>query len=463
MRSVPLRAPPMYRPPPLVAAPPPDPKGPTVTSLLTDTAARRPDVDRRVIIGGVDTHLDTHVAAALDARGVELGTRSFPADPSGYRSLLAWLRSLGPVERIGVEGTGAYGVGLARYLARQGVAVVEVDRPNRQQRRKVGKSDPLDALAAARAALSGAASGQAKGRDGAVEAIRVLRVARRSAAHDRVRAISQLRAVVATSPDQLRESLRHLPRARLVSTCGALRPGAEIDVLSATKHALRELARRVQRLEEELVRLDDVLEPLVVAAAPALVALHALGPETVGALLVAAGDNPGRIRTEAAFAQLCGVAPLPASSGRVVRHRLNRGGDRSANSALWRIVLIRMRTDERTRAYVARRTTEGLSKLEIMRCLKRFVAREVFAHLPSTLERRATTELLGEPLVAQELGTPGVLGAGAKEAGQVVLGRERTVPAQREELSALAGRVLGQAEGAHNGDVAGTDQVAIEA
>jgi transposase len=316
-------------------------------------------------------------------------------------------------------------VGLARFLALGGVTVVEVDRPNRQARRKVGKSDPLDAVAAARAALSGAASGEAKGRDGDVEAIRVLRVARQGAAKDRVRAINQLRAVVATAPDALREPLRGLTRRRLVTTCAALRPGAELDVVSATKHALRELARRVQHLDEELGRLDGLLEPLVTKVAPELMALHAVGPETAGALLVTAGDNAGRLRHEAAFARLCGSAPIPASSGRVVRHRLHRGGDRSANAALWRIVLIRMGTDERTKAYVARRTAEGLSKPEIMRCLKRYVAREIFRHLPATLERRRR-QLPGEPLVAGA-DLVGQLVPGAEEGADVVLGSEVAV------------------------------------
>lgn len=338
--------------------------------------------DTRRITGGVDTHLDIHVAAALDHLGTELGTKSFPTTPAGYRQLLAWLRRFGPVDRIGVEGTGSFGVGLTRYLASENVEVVEVNRPNRQERRRVGKSDPIDAVAAARAALSGSAAGQAKGRDGNIECIRVLRVARRGARLDRVRAINQLRDVIATAPDQLREQLRSLPRARLIATCANLRPGPDLDVLAATKHALRELARRIQYAAEELARLDALLEPLVAETAPDLVALHGVGTDTAGALLVAAGDNPHRLRNERAFAQLCGTAPIPASSGRVVRYRLNRGGDRQANSALWRIVLIRMQSHPETRDYVARRTAEGLSKLEIMRCLKRYVTREIFRNLP---------------------------------------------------------------------------------
>jgi len=337
------------------------------------------DLDEQLeVTGGVDTHLDCHVAAVLDHRGVELATKAFPTDRAGHQALLAWMTSFGTVAVIGVEGTGSYGAGLARFLAAEGVALVEVNRSNRQLRRRHGKSDPLDAVAAARAAQSGTATGHAKGRDGTVEAIRVLRVARRSARTDRVRAINQLKGLVATAPDELREPLRRLGRRQLVATCKAFRPGEDLSPVAATKYALRLLAQRVTRLETELEDLDEQLQALVEAAASALLAEHAVGTDTAGALLVAAGDNPKRLRSEAAFAQLCGVAPLPASSGRVVRHRLNRGGDRQANAALWRIVLIRLRTHQPTREYVQRRTAEGLSKAEIMRCLKRYVARELF-------------------------------------------------------------------------------------
>lgn len=320
--------------------------------------------------------------AALNERGAELGIESFPTSPAGYQALLAWLRSFGPVQRVGVEGTGAYGAGLARHLVAEGVLVIEVDRPNRQSRRRNGKSDPLDALSAARAAHSGAASSEAKDRSGAVEGIRALRVARRSAQADRVRAINQLRGLVTTAPDQLRQDLRSLSRAQLVTTCASFRPGPELDVVAATKHALREIGRRVEHLQGELERLDSLLGPLVATTAPELVALHAVGTDTAGALLVAVGDRSERLASKASFARLCGAAPIPASSGKTVRHRLNRGGDRQANSALWRIVLIRMRTEERTRAYISRRSTEGLTKREIMRCLKTYVAREVYGALP---------------------------------------------------------------------------------
>jgi transposase len=329
------------------------------------------------VIGGVDTHKHVHVAAALNGIGQVLGVESFPANPAGYRQLLDWLTSHGQVIRVGVEGTGTYGAGLTRLLLGDGVEVVEIDRPNRQRRRREGKSDPIDAVAAARAALAGDGA-TPKNRSGSVEAIRALRVVRRGARADRTRAINQLRCLIDTAPDELREPLRHLPIRQLIDTCSRLRPAGPVDAVIGTKIALRELAGRIRSLEAEITRLDAELEPLVAATSPELVALFAVGTDTAGALLVAVGDNPDRLRNEAAFARLCGVAPLEASTGLYARHRLNRSGDRQANSALWRITLIRMRHDEATKAYVERRLAEGKSKPEIMRCLKRYIAREVF-------------------------------------------------------------------------------------
>ena len=330
------------------------------------------------VTGGVDTHLDTNMAAALDGIGGQLGIKEFPTTIAGYRALHRWLGSFGTIVRVGVEGTGSYGAGLARYLATQGVQVIEVDRPNRQNRRRRGKSDPVDALSAARAALSGEACGAAKARNGAVEAIRVLRVARSSARHDRTVALNQMRSLVSTAPEELREQLRDLSGLRLIEQAAALRPDASMDVVSATKTALRELGRRARYLGEQMDRLSALLGPLVAATAPALVARYGVGTDTAGALLVAAGDNPERLHNEASFAHLCGASPIEASSGKVTRHRLNRSGDRRANHALWRIVMVRMVSDPDTRAYVERRTKEGKSKREIMRCLKRYVARELY-------------------------------------------------------------------------------------
>jgi transposase len=338
------------------------------------------------ITGGVDTHLDVHVAAALTDVGGVLGTASFPTTAVGYRQLLEWLSSFGEVVLVGVEGTGSYGAGLSRFLYARGVTVVEVDRPNRQKRRLAGKSDPIDAISAARAALGGTANGAAKTRDGNVEAIRVLRVAKISARKARTQAVNQIHSLVCTAPDELRDKLRDLPTGQLVQTCANLRPGDGRDVTAVTKLTLRALARRVQALQDEIDQLEAASRPLVIETAPALLAHNGVGPDTAAALLVAAGDNPGRLRTEATFARLCGAAPIPATSGKTQnRHRLHRGGDRQANSALWRIALTRMSNDPDTRAYVERRTKEGLSKREVMRCLKRYIARELFPDLPGEM------------------------------------------------------------------------------
>ena len=331
---------------------------------------------------GVDTHRDLHVAAALDRHGQHLGTRTFPTTPAGFEALTVWVGGFGTLDRVGIEGTGSYGAGLARWLRARGVAVVEVERPHRrdrQGRRRRGKSDRTDAQAAARAVQAGTALGQPKAGDGRVEMIRALRVARRSALKARTQAANQLHALVLTAPDPLRGRLRRLSLARLVPVAAAFRPGAAVaSPLAATKLALRSLAVRYRQLTAEVATLDAQLDRLVGEAAPALLAVKGLGPDTAGALLVAAGDNPERLRSEAAFARLCGVAPLPASSGTITRHRLSRGGDRDANRALYLLVLGRMSWDPRTRAYVARRTAEGLSKPEIIRCLKRYLARELF-------------------------------------------------------------------------------------
>ena len=336
----------------------------------------------RCITGGVDTHLDVHVAAALDERGALLGVESFATTESGYKKLLAWLAGFGPVELVGVEGTGSYGAGLTRHLQSERIRVVEVDRPNRQRRRRKGKSDPQDAISAARAALAGDACGEAKTRDGNVESMRVLRVARSSARKGRTQALNQMRNLVSTAPEPIRAELRGLNVLHLLERASAYRPGAKRDVVSLTKFTLRMLARRAITLQEEISDIDSILKPLVKETAPELVGTLGIGTDAASALLVTAGDNPERLRNEAAFAHLCGASPLDASSGKNQRHRLNRSGDRQANSALWHIVITRMVYDPRTTEYIQRRRTEGLTKKEAVRCLKRYVAREVYGLLP---------------------------------------------------------------------------------
>ena len=337
----------------------------------------------RPVTGGVDTHLDLNVAAALDSIGGLLGVAEFRTTRIGHGLLVDWLGGFGPVARVGVEGTGSYGAGLARFLRGAGIEVVEVDRPNRQTRRRTGKSDPADALEAARAALSGRAQGAGKTRDGNVEAIRALVVAKRSARSSKIKALNQIRHLGFTASDELRERLSGISRQHLGAAAARLRPRAGSDAITfATKTALSTLGRRVLALDEEKERLNVLLAELVAKTAPSLLELHGVGVDTAATLLVAAGDNPGRLRCEAAWAHLCGVAPIQASSGKVTRYRLNRGGDRQANSALWGIVITRLRSDPRTQMYMERRLKEGRSKPEIIRVLKRYVAREVYPHLP---------------------------------------------------------------------------------
>lgn len=338
--------------------------------------------DQTIVTIGVDTHSDVHVAAALDQVGRLLGIESFPATTRGYAQLATWAESLGSVDKVGMEGTGSFGAGLLRFLTDYGLAVVEVDRPDRSARRRNGKSDPLDAEAAARAVQAGRAVGTPKSRDSQVEMIRVLRVARRGAMKARIQVGAQVDAVITSAPESVRGPLRKLKSRQRIRACAGFRPGVLKDPASATKAALRSLARRWQALQAEIDDLDAQLTPLVTATAARLVALPGVGVDTAGQLLVTAGDNPTRLRSERAFARLCGVAPIPVSSGRTDRHRLHRGGDRDANSALWRIALVRMHCHQPTKNYVSRRIAEGKTKTEILRCLKRYIAREAYPLLP---------------------------------------------------------------------------------
>jgi transposase len=369
-------------------------------TIVADTLI---SVDALAVTAGVDTHADTHVAAVIDPMGRHLGDRRFPTTPTGYRALMAWIASFGEIVSVGVEGTGSYGAGLARALTADGFHVVEVDRVDRKTRRDQGKSDPIDAYAAARAAASGRATATPKSRTGDVESVRALRVARNGAIRARAKALTQLKALIVTAPAELRSQLNGLDGVELIGTCARLRPardepaarsprsrsphrpGRLIDPTAATKRALASIANRVQSLDTELAALDDDLHVLLTPLAPSLLDLQGVGLDVAGQLLVTAGDNPERLRHEAAFAHLCGVAPIPASSGKTTRHRLNRGGDRAANAALYRIVLCRLRWDPTTRDYVERRTKQGRTKPEIIRCLKRYIAREVFTAIRADL------------------------------------------------------------------------------
>jgi transposase len=330
---------------------------------------------------GVDTHKDTHVAAARDQLGRRLGTTQVPTSSAGYAQLLSWAHALGEVAAWGVEGTGSYGAGLARFLAAHGQRVVEVNRPDRQARRRRGKSDAVDADAAARAVQAGEATGVPKAQDGVVEMLRALRAARQTAVKARTQAINALKGLLVTAPAELREQLGGLPTGRLVGAAAELEVSTLTTPTAATKLALHGLAQRYQHLDAEIALLTEQLDALTARHAPKLRDLHGVGPDCAAALLIAAGDNPRRLHSEAAFAALCGTSPVEASSGKTRRHRLNRGGDRQANAALHRVVVVRLRWHQPTRDYATRRTTQGKTSKEILRCLKRYVAREVFAVL----------------------------------------------------------------------------------
>lgn len=336
----------------------------------------------RPVTGGVDTHLDLNVAAVLDGIGGLLGVEQFATSPAGNRALLSWMNGFGTVARVGVEGTGSYGAPLARFLRRSGVEVLEVDRPNRQERRRKGKTDTVDAIEAARAAQGQRQLGAAKTRDGNIEAIRALVVAKRSAKASKISALNQIRHLGFTAPEEIRQSLAGLTSLMVARQAAGMRPRPGGDpVIYATKTALRSLGRRVLAIDAETATIDRLLRQLLEERHEDLLSLYGVGIDSAAALLVAAGDNPERLRSEPSWARLCGVAPIEASSGKVVRLRLNRGGDRQANAALWHIVITRMGSDPRTRLYVERRTKEGLSKKEIIRVLKRYVAREVYYYL----------------------------------------------------------------------------------
>ena len=330
------------------------------------------------VILGVDTHLDQHVGAVISATGKLLGTLSVSVDTAGYLKLLTWANSFGLLRRAGVEGTGTYGAGLARVLRDHEIEVFEVNRPDRAARRSRGKSDPTDAENAARSVLSGKATAIPKEQSGAAEAMRAVSVARRSAVKAKTQATNQLRALLVSAPQEIRDRLLKTKTLECISNCARLRSLGKTPMLQTHTATLRLLVKRCLTLKKELNMLDAMLERLTSQHARRLRERFGVGPQTAAVLVAVAGDNPERLKSEAALAALCGTSPLQASSGKTVRHRLNRGGDRAANNALWTIAMVRMRSDPRTKAYVERRTGEGMSNKEIHRCLKRYIVRELY-------------------------------------------------------------------------------------
>jgi transposase len=334
------------------------------------------------VIAGIDTHADTHHVAIITETGAHVADKEFLAVSSGYRKIIDFITGFGPVLAAGVEGTGSYGAELARVLTKDGIQVLEVMRPNRQGRRLKGKSDPLDAYQAAESALAGRGTATPKARDGAVESLRVLRAERTTAMRARVAVMNQVQSILVAAPDTLRARYRGLTSAALMAALEKSRPaGTMSEPSNATAVVLKRLAVRYRQLHQELALIDAELDALITIHAPMLRDLHGVGTDVASQLLVTVGDNPGRIGTEAQFAALVGVAPIPASSGKTIRHRLSRGGDRQANKAIHHVALVRMMSDTRTKTYVARRRQEGKSTKEIMRCLKRYIAREIYDQL----------------------------------------------------------------------------------
>ena len=337
---------------------------------------------------GIDTHRDFHVAVALAPKGGKLGQLTFQTSREGYEQLMIWSEQFGVRPVFAMEGTGSYGAGLCAELLDAAYDVIEVNRPDRAARRRHGKDDPVDAEAAARGFLAGTTTITPKRRGDQVEMIRLLKVAKDSAIDGRTRALNQVRSLLVTSPVTLRELLKGLSRSELIATCASFRPGVLDGPMAAAKRALRSLARRIQTLDTELEALMSDLDALTQEACPGLRQSYGIGVDGAAVLLAAAGDNPERIRSEAAFAAICGASPLQASSGNKRHQRLNRGGNRQANASLHRIAVVRLRWHEQTKAYAERRKAEGLSSKDILRCLKRFIAREVFHLLMGKPPRR---------------------------------------------------------------------------
>lgn len=332
------------------------------------------------VIGGVDTHADTIHVALIDERGRALTDGEFPTTPAGYQEALAFLIGAGKLMVVGIEGTSSYGTGLTRVVQEAGIEVREVTRPDRAQRRRQGKSDPIDAYEAARAVLAGRATAHAKASD--IDALRAIHNTRRSAVKARQAAQVQIRQQLITSPVPVREKYRGLSVCRLIKALAACRPTVHDDPTSrAALFALKMLAQRHQYLGVQIRDLESELTRLVNQAAPHLMHLPGVGACTAAQLLITAGGNPDRLRSEASFAALCGVAPVPASSGKTTRHRLSRGGDRRANHALHTIATVRLRFDQRTKDFAIRQRDKGRSNAEILRILKRALARELFKQL----------------------------------------------------------------------------------
>ena len=331
------------------------------------------------VVIGVDTHVHTHSAAAIDARtGGVVDEITVEATADGYAQLVEFADEHAALRAWAIEGTGGHGAGLTRHLERGEEVVIELDRPERAQRRHGAKSDPLDAIRAAREALARPRLGGPRS-GGDRQALSVLLAARRSAVKAATDAQRQVFSLVIAAPEPIRERFRGQKLPAMIQTAAGLRGHASWDVeTTTTVTVLRTLARRARALAEEAAEHEKAIRAIVRSWRPDLLGQLGIGP-IVAATVLCAWSHPGRIHSEAAFAMLAGVAPIPANSGQVTtRHRLNRYGDRQLNRALHTIVLTRIRYDQATRDYVTRRTTEGKTTREIKRCLKRYIARDLY-------------------------------------------------------------------------------------
>lgn len=333
-----------------------------------------------LVVGGVDTHKDIHVAAVVDEYDRVMGSAFFATTRLGYQQMLEWMNTFGVVSRVGVECTGTYGAGLVRYLLQMKIEVLEVTAPDKMERRKRGKSDTIDAESAAHAAFSLIRTVTPKTRNGMIESLRVLKTCRRSAITARKIALQMIQTNIVSAPDKLREQLRSMTRMQLIRTLASWKPDPikYRNIEDAYRIALKSLAQRYLELHSEVADLNSMIISIVDEVAPELIKQRGIGYESATQFLITAGDNPMRLKSEAGFAALCGVSPVPVSSGKTNRYRLNRGGDRAANSALHIVALTRLRTDGRTQEYVTKKITEGHTKLEAIRCIKRYISREVY-------------------------------------------------------------------------------------
>lgn len=351
-------------------------------------------MDTNRVVVGVDTHADAHQVAVVSEYGKPLGDQTFPTTARGYQEIVGFIIGFGDVLQVGMEGTGTYGAALTKVLQATGMLVVEVNRPDRQQRRLRGKTDSLDAYRAAQSVLSGISTAVPKAKDGPVECLRVLRASRASAMKARSATINQIKGLLVSAPETLRAKHQGISTDMMVRAMVRSRPsGHPADPHYVTARVLKALAIRYQHLTVEIEETTAQLQLILDAYAPMLQDLPGVGIDVASQLLVTLGDNRERVTNEAQFAALTGVAPVPASSGKTTRHRLSRGGDRQANCALHHIVLVRMNIDGRTKDYVTKRTQEGKSKRDIMRCLKRYVAREIYRQITNPVPAPIVSDL----------------------------------------------------------------------